>query len=770
MTWKRYFVMALVLTGALCSFAEVPVKVEVVEVKKIWDKSPHNAFTDLVRCQDTFYCAFREGRGHVSTDGRIRILKSKDADTWTSAAVISLEGYDLRDAHLSVTPDGMVFAPRLMLVGGAAPRKKDNQSAPTGTFVSFGTFSKGGPNWTEPQIVVEPGRWLWCVTWHKGKAYGVSYTAGKGSDHYLQLLVSEDGIHYTPHVPKLFEQGYPNEVTLRFDSEGTCYALVRRDRRGDEPSSALLGISRPNYKQWQWKDLGADFNGFGGPNFIQIPDGHWLASGRMHDGGAHTAITYLDLENGIMTRLAKLPSGGDTSYPGMVWHNDMLYVSYYSSHEGKTSIYLAKLKIGQTGLCKITGTVRDDKGEPAAGVEVRRLHGPGPAETNAQGEYELVWDPKRNRPLVDTYYIIGRHWQKNLSVVMDVPEFEYGTETVNLNLLPGVIFKGKVTDPTGRAIEQARLVILLRTPTQGSGLYNTITEYEGTFEFRGIPTGHEYSFAASASGYGTEWMHDINAGHNYAQKDYNLEPITLPIANLSVTGIVVDVNDKPISGARLWTDGEGQPNHNVRTDAEGKFTIDKVCTGDLRIFATVRGENPPGGYARTYGGATDVRIVVKDIPSPDRQRIVPKTPPSLVGNPLPSLENMNIRLDADNVQSKTILVCFFNMNQRPSRNCITQLAKQAEHLKEKGVTVITVHVSNVGENTLNGWVKKNNIPFPVGMIQDDEKNTRFNWGVKSLPWLILTDTEQIVCYEGFGMGEIDDKIGLFLKAKGNSND
>ena len=346
MTWKQYLVTALVLISvSYNSFAAIPVTVDVLEVKKIWDQAPHNAFTDLVRWDDKFYCAFREGRGHVSTDGRIRILESKDADTWTPAAVISLEGYDLRDAHLSVTPDGMVLAPRLMLVGGAAPRKQDNQSAPTGTFVSFGTFWKGGTHWSKPQIVVEPGRWMWQVSWHKSKAYGVSYTAGKGSGRYLDLLVSDDGINYTPHVPRLLEQGYPTEVTLRFDSDGTCYALVRRDRLGDDPSSAMLGISRPGYKQWQWKDLGPEFNGFGGPNFIKIPGGHWLAAGRMHDGGAHTALCYLDVENGTMTRLAKLPSGGDTSYPGMVWHNGILYVSYYSSHDDKTSIYLAKLKV-----------------------------------------------------------------------------------------------------------------------------------------------------------------------------------------------------------------------------------------------------------------------------------------------------------------------------------------------------------------------------------------------------------------------------------------
>ncbi len=344
MTKKRYFLTVLFFIGTSLSFADVPVTVEVVEVNKIWDKAPHNAFTDLVRWRnpasrgpdDRFYCAFREGRGHVSTDGKIRILESKDANLWESAALIALDGFDLRDAHLSITPDD-----RLMLLGGAAPRKKDNQSAPTGSFVSF---SQDGRRWTKPKIVIQPGRWLWCVTWNEGKAYGVSYTAGKG-EPYLDLLVSTDGINFERYVAKLFEQGRPTEVTLRFDTDRTCYALVRRDRYGTESTSAFLGISRLDYKQWQWKDLGADFNSFGGPNLIRIPGGHWIAAGRMHQGGAHTALTYIDVENGSMTKLIKLPSGGDTSYPGLLWHNDLLYVSYYSSHEGKTSIYLAKVKI-----------------------------------------------------------------------------------------------------------------------------------------------------------------------------------------------------------------------------------------------------------------------------------------------------------------------------------------------------------------------------------------------------------------------------------------
>ena len=314
----------------------MPVTVELVDVDKIWDKAPHSAFTDLVRWNERFYCAFREGRGHVSTDGKIRILQSQDGNDWESAALVTLEGYDLRDAHLSVTPDG-----RLMLLGGAAPRKQDNQRAPTGTFVCFST---DGKLWTKPQIIVEPGRWLWCVTWHKGKAYGISYAAGDRMP-YLELFVSENGTDYQCYVDKLYGTGYPTEVTLRFDTDGTCYALVRRDRRNKESSSALLGVSQPDYKKWVWHDLGASFNGFGGPNFIKIPGGHWIGAGRMHEGGAHTALTYIDVNNGAMTKLLKLPSGRDTSYPGLVWHEGMLYVSYYSGHEGKTSIYLAKLKV-----------------------------------------------------------------------------------------------------------------------------------------------------------------------------------------------------------------------------------------------------------------------------------------------------------------------------------------------------------------------------------------------------------------------------------------
>jgi hypothetical protein len=60
-------------------------------------------------------------------------------------------------------------------------------------------------------------------------------------------------------------------------------------------------------------------------------------------------------------------------------------------------------------------------------------------------------------------------------------------------------------------------------------------------------------------------------------------------------------------------------------------------------------------------------------------------------------------------------------------------------------------------------VKKYKIPFPVGMVQGDDKKSRFVWGVRSLPWLILTNRKHIVRAEGFSLTEIDEKISTIAQ-------
>src|SRR5262249_17978335 len=82
----------------------------------------------------------------------------------------------------------------------------------------------------------------------------------------------------------------------------------------------------------------------GGPNLIRLPDGRLIAVVRLYTPKARTAVCSLDPETGKLAELLTLPSGGDTSYAGLAWHDDLLWISYYSSHEGKTSIYLARVR------------------------------------------------------------------------------------------------------------------------------------------------------------------------------------------------------------------------------------------------------------------------------------------------------------------------------------------------------------------------------------------------------------------------------------------
>src|SRR5678816_701456 len=84
-------------------------KPELIESKKIWDAGRHNAFTDLVRWHDRWWCTFREADDHVGGDGAIRILTSVDGTKWESAALLTEKGIDLRDPKFSVMPSGKLM-------------------------------------------------------------------------------------------------------------------------------------------------------------------------------------------------------------------------------------------------------------------------------------------------------------------------------------------------------------------------------------------------------------------------------------------------------------------------------------------------------------------------------------------------------------------------------------------------------------------------------------------------------------------------------------
>ena len=333
-------------TGALLllavpqeSVSRIPAPVELPAVR-IWDEAPHSAFVDLIRFRDRFYCAFREGSGHVpgdsGTDGTVRVIASADGVKWTSVASIAEEGVDLRDPKLSVTPDGRI----LIVIGGSVYDGRTLQGRLPRASLSNeeGTeFSRAESLEIDPKIA-GPEDWLWRVTWHEGTAWGVMYQPG--SDRWgLQLMKSADGLGWE-HAHAFELDGKPNECTIRFLLDGRM-AIVARREGGDH--QGVIGVAPAPYTEWTWREIGVRL---GGPNFVRLADGS-LILGTRHYGENRryrTILGRLGLD-GSFERLVDLPSGGDTSYPGLVVHEEELWVAYYSSHEEKTAIYLARVPL-----------------------------------------------------------------------------------------------------------------------------------------------------------------------------------------------------------------------------------------------------------------------------------------------------------------------------------------------------------------------------------------------------------------------------------------
>lgn len=295
-------------------------------VKKIWNGAPHNAFTDLLRYQDRWWCIFREGENHISPDGVLRLLTSADGERWESAALLQTPRLDLRDPKLSVTPDG-----KLMIVAAGVRYFKHKRR-----LRSYAWFSSDGRRWSRPKLVAEPDYWLWRIAWQGGLCLGVAYLCGQPSRH-TRLYGSPNGRDYQTVVEVLHDEGFSNESALLFQPDGTALCLLRRD-----PENGLLGRAAPPYRQWRWQDLGRRI---GGPQMIRLPDGRLVAAVRLYDETVRTSLCWVDANTGRLEEFLALPSGGDNSYPGLAWHDGRLWVSYYSSHEDETAVYLARLRL-----------------------------------------------------------------------------------------------------------------------------------------------------------------------------------------------------------------------------------------------------------------------------------------------------------------------------------------------------------------------------------------------------------------------------------------
>ncbi len=288
----------------------------------------------------------------------------------------------------------------------------------------------------------------------------------------------------------------------------------------------------------------------------------------------------------------------------------------------------------------------------------------------------------------------------------------------------------------------------------------------------------------------------VRSGHEFAstllelaQKNKSTRVLTSPqlLTFMGKEAKISIAAEEYVSGYELAEDGSGELLPKMKSLIAGDYKIKGVLKGNDSINLTLSGglRQPvfetrqyrkgydyhvplPGQYFSVEGITKNNEPLTVGLLRPDKPTLYliitpscllpePK-PESLIGKALPKFENIQNIMNSDNIEGKPVLVCFFDMQQRPSRNCLIQLNKKAQELQEKSFDIVAIQASKIDDNALNEWLKDQNISFQVGTIVSKEKETRLAWGVKSLPWLILTDAEHIVTAEGFSISELDEKL------------
>jgi hypothetical protein len=153
--------------------------------------------------------------------------------------------------------------------------------------------------------------------------------------------------------------------------------------------------------------------------------------------------------------------------------------------------------------------------------------------------------------------------------------------------------------------------------------------------------------------------------------------------------------------------------------------------------------------------AADEQRLQEKIKKREQRRLDPPVQ-SLLHTPLGDLSRLGIHLDG--AEDQRILLCFFDAGQRPSRHCFVQVIRQYGQLREKNIAVAAVNVATLETPSIQEWLDAQNAPFPVGAAKSDSEQTRLKWGFRSLPWVILTDTEHVVIAEGFALQELNNRL------------
>lgn len=313
------------------------------------------------------------------------------------------------------------------------------------------------------------------------------------------------------------------------------------------------------------------------------------------------------------------PQGGSArqqlqvKLPGYKLHSDEWYQRGGSVMLPEDNLVaIADLAMVQT--VKISGVVENAEGVPVPGATIRTYSSLDTSmihsrealpKTGADGKFEVEVAPFSQNRL----YAEARGYPEVGSDV--VPVMTEDVTGVKVVLEPGATVGGVVLLPDGK-------------PAAGAGVY-----MERRYSVDGNSTSLRNDQAGTADKEGKFLLKDVGRNAQiYAQlegyarsatKVVETEPAQIVTGtelqlseNMTISGVVVDVDKKPLQGVNVQAYGVGVYEH-VQTDAKGEFTIKKLAEGEYSVYSNVEGYSTKGNSnLRVKAGTAGLEIVMEE--------------------------------------------------------------------------------------------------------------------------------------------------------------
>jgi len=248
-------------------------------------------------------------------------------------------------------------------------------------------------------------------------------------------------------------------------------------------------------------------------------------------------------------------------------------------------------------------------------------------------------------------------------------------------------------------------------------------------------------------------------------EDLVLPDMKLPRLDAFISGVVVDADNQPAALKPVFVhSAELKSRGATTTDKQGRFKMKRISEGPVTVQVGF-GQGPDAAYVHAHTG-DHVKIVLGDY---FKDYV---SPVSLVGQKLPDLSSLEIGFDPRRIQNKKTLVCFVDVTEHGSQSAVKYLNKLRYDLEERNLAIVCVQVTPIDEDRFNAWKKDNKIRIPIAVLpgdawwKDKKKLLNLNppdnrsgtlaekWGVRSLPWMILTDENQNIMATGFEYSRI----------------